>query len=47
VEFLLSKHPDLTLREPIWNNTALDAAEWGHPAIAALLKPLSERNRPT
>ena len=42
VELLLPKHPDLTLREPIWNSTALGAAEWGrHTAIAALLKPLS------
>jgi hypothetical protein len=42
VEFLLSKRPDLTLREPIWNSTALGAAEYGrHAAIAALLKPPS------
>jgi hypothetical protein len=41
VELLLSKDPDLTVREPIWNNTAPDAAEYGgHPPIVALLKPL-------
>jgi hypothetical protein len=32
VELLLSKDPALSVREPIWNNTALEAAESsGHP----------------
>jgi hypothetical protein len=40
VQFLLMKHPDLAVREPIWNNTARDAAEYGgHRTIVALLKP--------
>lgn len=46
VEFLLSKHPDLTVREPIWNNTALQAAEYGeYRAIVRLLKPLLKTTR--
>jgi hypothetical protein len=41
VELLLSKDPNLAVREPIWNNTALEAAEYGgHRTIVALLKPL-------
>jgi hypothetical protein len=41
VELLLSKGPNLAVREPIWNSTALDAAEYGgHRTIVALLKPL-------
>jgi ankyrin repeat protein len=38
VELLLSKGPDLTVREPFWSNTALDGAEYSrHTAIAALI----------
>jgi hypothetical protein len=38
VELLLSKGPDLAVREPFWNNTALEAAEYSrHAAIAALI----------
>jgi hypothetical protein len=41
VQFLLTKHPDLAVREPIWNNNALQAAEYGkHRTVVALLKPL-------
>jgi hypothetical protein len=44
VQFLLTKHPDLAVREPIWNNNALQAAEYGkHHKIVALLKPLFKR----
>jgi hypothetical protein len=44
VQFLLTKHPDLAVREPIWNNNALEAAEFGkHHTIVALLKPLFKR----
>jgi ankyrin repeat protein len=32
VEFLLTKGPDLRFREPIYKNTALDAATYPHPA---------------
>jgi hypothetical protein len=32
VEFLLSKGPDLDVREPVYRNTALDAAKYSHPA---------------
>ena len=32
VEFLLTKGPDLTFREPIYANTALDAASYPHSA---------------
>ncbi len=32
VEFLLTKGPDLSFREPIYENTALDAASYPHPA---------------
>jgi ankyrin repeat protein len=47
VEFLLTKGPDLTFREPIYNNTALDAASYphsaagfphGHPDVIRLLR---------
>jgi hypothetical protein len=41
VEFLLTKHPDFTVREPIWKNTALEAAKYGeYRTIVTLLKPL-------
>lgn len=44
VQFLLTKHPDLAVREPIWNNNALQAAEYGkHHTIIALLKPQFKR----
>lgn len=44
VQFLLTKFPDLAVREPIWNNNALEAAEYGkHHTIVALLKPLFKR----
>jgi len=37
--FLLSKQPDLSVREPSWNNTALSAARWaGHADLVALLE---------
>jgi hypothetical protein len=32
VEFLLTKGPDLRFQEPIYGNTALDAARYPHPA---------------
>jgi hypothetical protein len=47
VEFLLTKGPDLSVREPVYKNTALDAASYphpaagypeGHPEMVALLK---------
>jgi hypothetical protein len=38
VELLLTKAPDLTIREPMWNNTPLESAQYGgDPAIVALL----------
>jgi catechol 2,3-dioxygenase-like lactoylglutathione lyase family enzyme len=38
VDFLLSKHPNLQVTEPMWQNTALDAARHGkHAAIVARL----------
>jgi hypothetical protein len=38
VDFLLTKHPDLRITEPMWQNTALDAARHGeHAAIIARL----------
>jgi hypothetical protein len=38
VEFLLTKTPDLTVREPVWQSTALGAAEYfRRPEIVALL----------
>jgi len=41
VEFLLAKNPDLTLREPNWNATALGAARWAnHGDVVALIEPL-------
>jgi hypothetical protein len=44
VELLLSKGPDLAVREPFWNNTALEAAEYSrHPAIAALIAAAATR----
>lgn len=37
-EFLLSKGPDLSVREPNWNSTALGAARWAqHADLVALL----------
>jgi len=46
VELLLSKDPNLAVRGPIWNNTALEAAEYGgHRTIVALLKPLFKTSR--
>jgi hypothetical protein len=42
VELLLTKHPDLSVREPSWNSTALGAARWAkHHEIVALLEPLA------
>lgn len=42
VEFLLTKNPDLTVREPNWSNTALGAARWAnHGDVVALLEPLT------
>lgn len=47
VEFLLTKGPDLSFREPIYRNTALDAASYphsaagfphGHPDVVRLLR---------
>jgi hypothetical protein len=32
VEFLLTKGPDLDVREPVYQNTALDGARYSHPA---------------
>jgi hypothetical protein len=32
VEFLLTKEPDLDFREPIYSNTAIEAASYPHPA---------------
>jgi hypothetical protein len=44
VKLLLSKNPDLAVREPIWKNTALEATQYGdHRAIAALIEPLLKR----
>jgi hypothetical protein len=41
VEFLLTKQPDLQVREPTWNNTILDAAVYcGDPDIIRMIKPL-------
>jgi hypothetical protein len=51
VEFLLTKGPDLGFREPIYKNTALDAASYphpaagfphGHPEVIQLLKALRD-----
>jgi hypothetical protein len=48
VAFLLTKKPDLTVSEPVYNATALDVAQYphlaagrpaGNPAIVALLQP--------
>lgn len=40
VELLLTKAPDLSVKEPTWNNTVLDSAQYGgDPAIVALIKP--------
>ncbi len=41
VELLLSKHPDLSVHEPLWNSTALGQAEYHHRTeIAERLRPL-------
>jgi hypothetical protein len=41
-ELLLSKKPDLSVRDPYWNNTALSAARWAkHAELIALLEPLT------
>ena len=38
-EYLLGKSPDLTVTEPVWNNTALGAARWGgHDDLVRLLE---------
>jgi hypothetical protein len=43
VEFLLTKGPDLGVREPLWKSTALGQAEYHRRAeIVALLEPLYE-----
>ena len=49
VEFLLTRHPDLQVREPTWNNTILDSAVYGgDPDIISVIKPLfGERARGT
>jgi hypothetical protein len=40
VEFLLTKSPDLTVKEPFWKTTAREAAEVkGHPDVVALFGP--------
>jgi hypothetical protein len=40
-EFLLTRHPDLQVREPTWNNTILDSAVYGgDPDIISVIKPL-------
>ena len=45
VEFLLTKNPDPRIREPIWNNTALDCARYGGDVdVIALIKPLFDEN---
>jgi hypothetical protein len=44
VELLLTKNPDLTVREPNWGNTALSAARWAnHADVVALIEPLAPR----
>lgn len=41
VEFLLARHPDLRVKEPIWNNTILDGAKYGgDPDIIRIITPL-------
>jgi hypothetical protein len=43
VEFLLTKAPDLSVKEPFWKATALEAAaHHKHVEIVALLEPLFE-----
>jgi hypothetical protein len=48
VDFLLGKGPELTVKEPVWNNTLLDCARYGgDPAIIARVTPLfDETGRP-
>lgn len=44
--FLLTKQPDLTIKEPFWGTTALDAARFfKQREIVALLEPLAGPNR--
>jgi hypothetical protein len=44
VELLLTKGPDLLVKEPMWKNTALDAATCAkRPEMVARLAPLYER----
>jgi hypothetical protein len=44
VELLLTKGPDLQVKEPMWKNTALGAAECARrPEMVARLKPLYAR----
>jgi hypothetical protein len=46
VGFLLTKQPDLTIKEPFWGATALGAARFfKHSEIVALLEPLEGPNR--
>jgi hypothetical protein len=41
VELLLTKSPDLSVKDPMWKNTALDAARWsGHAELIGRLAPL-------
>jgi ankyrin repeat protein len=41
VEYLLSRHPDLTVAEPVWGSTALSAARWGaHEDLVTRLEGL-------
>lgn len=46
VELLLDKHPDIRVREPMWNNTLLDGAtHGGDPEILRLVEPLFAEDR--
>ena len=43
VEFLLGQGPDLSIREPRWNSSALGQAEYhGRTRVVELLEPLSK-----
>jgi hypothetical protein len=45
---LLTHGPDLSYREPIWKNNALDAARWHHRQdVVAMLEPLMGRTEAT
>jgi hypothetical protein len=48
VELLLSKGPDLAVKEPMWKNTALDAAEHARrPDLVARLSSMGASGRKT